>query len=192
MLQCLIVFLVYEQLLSTLSDPVCWVLQGWLHQRMGVAILIFSSVSLVSWFLLVLWCNIFLLSCRHNEIFLLLPSCSCLGNIWRCLWTRQIRMWSTVRSPCHLPYHSFFKIVFSRPKNILISLMFSPHSAQKESIHVSLVACCSLPRCLSFWESRLSLSINGSLIIECLLVDKIHAPSRFPEELSATWMLTIS
>lgn len=34
-----------EQLLSTLSDLVCWVLQGCWHQRMGVAILISSSLS---------------------------------------------------------------------------------------------------------------------------------------------------
>lgn len=93
-------------------------------------------------FLLVLWRNIFLLSCRHDEIFLLLSSCSCRGNIWRCSWTGQMRKWSAVRSPCHVLYHSFFKTVFS--------LMFSPYLCTEESTHVSRAARCSLPLYLSF------------------------------------------
>lgn len=69
--------LVHERLLSTPSDPVCWVLQGWLHQKMGVAILVSSSFSLLfvqeANFWLVLWRNIFCSSADTMRSF-----CSCL------------------------------------------------------------------------------------------------------------------
>lgn len=64
----------YEHLLGALSDPVCWVLQGWLHQSMGVAILISSSRSLVCARHQILAGPVmqhFLLLCRHKGIFLL-------------------------------------------------------------------------------------------------------------------------
>lgn len=74
---------VYEQLLRTLSDPVGWALQGWWHQRMGVAILISSSLSPVCAEGQILTGPVTQHFCRHNEIFLCCLLLSSESSWWR-------------------------------------------------------------------------------------------------------------
>lgn len=175
--------LMHERLLSTPSDPVCWVLQGWLHQRMGVAILVSSSLSPVcarGQFLVGPVTPHFLLFCRHNEIFLFLSE-----NIWWPLWTREMRIWDVMWLPWHMCSCSFLTIFVKLNMHWLFFFILSLQKMEaKRSMSVSLVTC-SYCHCISPLKRRLSFLINGSLIIEAVQVDKIHVLSCLPDELSA-------
>lgn len=129
------------------------------------------------------------LNCRHKEILLprhALPS----ENIWRWLRCdlRQEEVWGVAArqslrlflSNCFLKWTILSIYLFLSP-----DIFISSHPSPKKPIDFLLSGyLLLLPLSPSALKSSLSFTINGSLIIEAVLVDKIHVLSCLLEESS--------